>query len=242
MKKHEIFIGIAVFFICAIGVVAFAKYAASAHKAALAQSSVMEAAAAQPPAAASVAPPAASDTPAAMAALAPSAGKPAPAAAPQPVQAKEDPPRDFDDWRLACATPPKGKKQCTMFQRVAVKKDKQQQVALAATVQTGEIKDKDAMKTVTLIRIITPLGTVLTPGMAIKIDEEKEIKVPYSQCLPGGCRADLIFDQPTLDKMRKGKTMFVAYRLPDGKDTTFPISLKGFATALDAMTQTTSKG
>jgi invasion protein IalB len=104
-------------------------------------------------------------------------------------------------------------------------------------VHPAQLKDKPA----TGMRLVTPLGTVLTPGMAIKIDDGKDIKIPYTQCLPGGCMVDVIFDQDMLGKLKAGKSLFVAYRLPNGKDNTLKVSLKGFATAVDAMA-TGSKG
>lgn len=161
------------------------------------------------------------------------------AAAPPGTQAKADAPRDFNDWRLVCETPAKGgKKQCEVFQRVTWSKEKGQGIALTTLVHMGKNKEKD----VTMIRVVTPLGTLLTAGMAIKIDDGKQIKVPYLQCLPGGCLVDMVFDPEMMDKMKKGKTMFVAYRAPNGKDATLPVSLKGFAPALDAMAQTQAKG
>lgn len=158
--------------------------------------------------------------------------------APPGAAAKVDAPRDFNDWRMVCETPAKGgKKQCEVFQRMTWGKEKQG-AALTTLVHMGKVKDKPA----TMIRVVAPLGTLLTAGMAIKIDDGKQIKVPYLQCLPGGCLVDLVFDDEMMEKMKKGKVMFVAYRLPNGKDSTLKVSLKGFAQALDALAQTQTKG
>ncbi|MEZ0224837.1 MAG: invasion associated locus B family protein [Alphaproteobacteria bacterium] len=159
------------------------------------------------------------------------------ASAPPAAQAKADAPKDFNDWRLVCETPAKGgKKQCEVFQRMTWK-DK----GAALTTLVHMVKNKDK-KDVTMIRVVTPLGTLLTPGMAIKIDDGKQIKVPYLQCLPGGCLVDMVFDEEMMDKMKKGKTMIVAYRAGNGKDAKLPVSLKGFGPALDAMAQAQAKG
>jgi invasion protein IalB len=161
------------------------------------------------------------------------------ASAPPAAQGKAEAPKDFSDWRLVCAAPPKGgKKQCEVFQRMTWSKEKGQGTALTTLVHMGKNKDKD----VTMIRVVTPLGTLLTAGMAIKIDDGKQIKVPYLQCLPGGCLVDMVFDPEMMDKMKKGKTMFVAYRAGNGKDAQLPVSLKGFGPALDAMAQAQAKG
>lgn len=159
-------------------------------------------------------------------------------APPASAGAKPDAPRDFNDWRMLCQTPAKGgRKQCEVFQRMTWGKEKQG-AALTTLVQMGKVKDKPT----TMIRVVAPLGTLLTAGMVIKIDDGKQIKVPYLQCLPGGCLVDLVFDDAMMDKMKKGKIMFVAYRLPNGKDSTLKVSLKGFAQALDALAQTQAKG
>jgi invasion protein IalB len=125
-----------------------------------------------------------------------------------------------------------------VFQRILLGRDKAQTVALTTVLHPARLNDKPA----TGMRLVTPLGTALTPGMAIKIDDGKDIKVPYTQCLPVGCLVDMVFDAAMLDKIRTGKILFVAYRGPDGKDSTLKVSLKGLAPALDALAQTVSKG
>lgn len=153
---------------------------------------------------------------------------------------KTDPPKDFDDWRLLCETPDKGEKQCQIFERLTFGKEKEkpQGIALTALVLNTKMNDKPA----TVVRLITPLGTVLAPGIAIKFDDDKEVKVPYWQCFPGGCLVNMVFDDAMMNKMKNGKIMFVAYRMPNGKDATLKVSLKGFAPALEAMNAADSKG
>jgi invasion protein IalB len=109
---------------------------------------------------------------------------------------------------------------------------------LTTVLHPAQFKDKPA----TGMRLIAPLGIALAPGLALKVDDGKDLKVPYTQCLPGGCMVDMVFDQAMLDKMKAGKSLFVAYRLPNGKDSTLQVSLKGLVPALDAMNLSASKG
>ncbi|TAL27320.1 MAG: invasion associated locus B family protein [Alphaproteobacteria bacterium] len=213
--RNKILLGAGIFAAGFLLMGAFAKFAESDNKVPANVPVVLQAVASAPPAAAATA----------AASIAPAAGN-------------TDAPRDFNDWRLVCETPAKGgKKQCEVFQRMMWGKDK----GTALTTLVHMVKNKDK-KDVTMIRVVTPLGTLLTPGMAIKIDDGKQIKVPYLQCLPGGCLVDMVFDQEMMDKMKKGKTLFVAYRAGNGKDAQLPVSLKGFGPALDAMAQAQAKG
>jgi invasion protein IalB len=140
--------------------------------------------------------------------------------------------RDFGDWRLICETSKKsGQEQCAIFQRVLFGKDKPKGVALMMQVRIGKVKDKPA----TMVRLLTPLGTLLPPGMAIKIDDGKDIKVPFLLCLEGGCIVELAFEPDIVSKMKAGKAMLVAYKTPDGKSNTVKVSLKGFSEAVEAL-------
>jgi invasion protein IalB len=151
---------------------------------------------------------------------------------------KAEPARDFSDWRLLCSVPDKGgKRDCQMIQRIMRQKT-DKGAALVTFVRLVKVKDKDSP--MTMMRLVTPMGTILTPGMAIKVDAGKEITAPYWQCRPKvGCLVDLAFDKAMVNKLKEGKAMMVAYRAPDGKTSTVKVSLKGFSQALDAMTQST---
>lgn len=141
--------------------------------------------------------------------------------------------RDFNDWRLICQPGKEGKKQCGIFQRVMFGKDKAKDkgLALVAQMRVGKVKGNPA----TIVRLAAPLGTLLPPGIAMKVDDGKQIKAPFLLCLKGGCIVETVLANDVLTKLKSGKSMLVAYRTPDGKDNTVQLSLKGFTEAHAAL-------
>jgi invasion protein IalB len=150
-----------------------------------------------------------------------------PAAAKPAVTAK-----DYNDWRVACEADPKdaGKKKCDMFQQVMFKDKKH--LALAAHVGNQTVKGQKLVN----LRLVTPLGTMLPAGIAIKIDDDKQKKLPYSFCLPNGCIINMIFDKDMTARLKAGKEMLVAYKSITNKTLTVKVSLIGFSSALNALT------
>lgn len=145
--------------------------------------------------------------------------------------------REFKDWRLVCTAPVKGgKKQCQIVQ--SVRGEGKKSAALTAIIQAGQIKDKP----VAVMVFMLPLGTLLPPGVTLKVDAEKEIKIPYQQCRKGGCMVRVAVDKTRLDKIKAGKSMQVGYKVMDGKGVVAPLSLNGFSQAVDALWQASAKG
>ncbi|MCE9506908.1 MAG: invasion associated locus B family protein [Alphaproteobacteria bacterium] len=147
-----------------------------------------------------------------------------------------EPPRTFKDWRLLCTVPGKdGKKQCQIIQ--VLSEDGKKSVALTTIVHAGQIKEKP----VAVMIFMLPLGTLLPPGMTLKVDDDKEIRIPYQQCRKGGCLVRVAVDKDRLDKIKTGKSMFVGYKVMNGKGKVAQVPLNGFAQALDAMMRESSK-
>jgi invasion protein IalB len=148
-----------------------------------------------------------------------------------------EPARTFKDWRLLCTVPGKdGKKQCQLIQVLGG--DGKKSAALTTIVHAGQIKEKP----VAVMIFMLPLGTLLPPGMTLKVDDGKEIRIPYQQCRKGGCLVRVAVDKDRLDKIKTGKSMFVGYKFMNGEGKVAPVSLNGFAQALDAMMRESSKG
>ena len=148
-----------------------------------------------------------------------------------------EPPRDFKDWRLICTVPDKnGKKRCEIIQVLG--KDGKKSSALTTIVHAGQVKEKP----VAVMLFMVPLGTILPPGMTLKVDAGKEIKIPYQQCRKEGCLVRVAVDKERIDKIKTGKSMLVGYMAPNGKGNVAQVSLNGFAQAFDALLQESSKG
>ncbi len=119
----------------------------------------------------------------------------------------------------------KSVRQCGMLQSTASAERKN--IALTLVMGTS----KQGEKTVTMMRILVPIGVYLPLGIALEIDGSPVGRVPFIRCLPQICTAFAETTAETLGKMRKGaKANFIIYEAP-GVGLTLPISLQGFTAA-----------
>ncbi len=129
------------------------------------------------------------------------------------------------DKTAAAAAQPKTVRQCGMLQSTASSERKN----IALTLVMGTSKQND--KTVTMMRILVPIGVYLPLGIALEIDGSPVGRVPFIRCLPQICTAFAETTDETLGKMRKGANAnFITYEAP-GVGLTLPISLQGFTAA-----------
>ena len=140
------------------------------------------------------------------------------------------------DWKIQCETPapstqgaPAGQKQCGMIQ--TARSDKNPKVGLTLVL----VKGQQNGKTVTMMRVMAPIGVYLPTGVALEVDGGAVGRVPFTRCLPQVCIAFAEASSETLDKMRKGSAAnFIIYEAP-GLGLPMKISLNGFAAAYGAL-------
>ena len=90
---------------------------------------------------------------------------------------------------------------------------------------------KQDKNTITMMRILVPIGVYLPLGIALEIDGAAVGRVPFTRCLPQICTAVAEASKETLKKMRAGaKANFIIYEQP-GVGINLPVSLKGFTAA-----------
>jgi invasion protein IalB len=135
-------------------------------------------------------------------------------------------------WQIQCGEVPAqkdqpSKKQCGMVQ--LTKSEKNERVALSLIV----LKVKQGDKTMTMMRVVVPIGVYLPTGVALEIDKAAVARVPFTRCLPRTCEAFAEASPPTIEKLKKGTAAnFIIYEAP-GLGIPMKISLDGFAAALD---------
>lgn len=81
--------------------------------------------------------------------------------------------------------------------------------------------------------VMVPLGMAIPPGVQVRIDKEKPIKLKYTICHAAGCTAEITSTPELIGKLKKGKELVVIALNMVGKAVGFPISLTGFAKTLD---------
>jgi len=177
------------------------------------------------------------------AATAPAAGDAAAAQTPAPATDKKpDGPgstyiaKTFDDWALQCVHTEDGNDPCQMYQ--LLKDDKGNNVADISMVALA-----GSSKAVAGATIMTPLETMLTQGVVLKIDTNEARSYPFTFCAPIGCFARVGLTAEELAALKKGNKVsmtVVPVAAPD-HPVTVTISLKGFTAAFDAVTKVSAQ-
>jgi invasion protein IalB len=155
------------------------------------------------------------------------------------VSAQQSTSATYSDWVLQCVnqagTP--SKKICEIAQttRVRGKNVTFSRVAVEGPVTKG--------KPVKLIIQLPVNASVRDP---VKLDipgtsPSSELLAPFDRCVPGGCFADIDMKDDVLRRLNGTEGMGkVTFKDAAGRDIAFPLSLKGFHSAFDALTKTYS--
>jgi invasion protein IalB len=97
-------------------------------------------------------------------------------------------------------------------------------------VAVYDAKGKKAQKTV---RLLTPLGLLVPPGVRIAVDKGRPVGGRYMSCLPHGCFAEASVKNSFVAALKKGTTLNVSARNQAGTVVTFAIPAVGFGKVFD---------
>lgn len=137
------------------------------------------------------------------------------------------------DWSIQCARAAEGNDPCQMYQLL-----KDANGTSVADISIFPLPEGG--KAVAGATIMTPLETLLTQNLVLKIDTQDPKVYPYSFCAPVGCISRVGLTPGELDSFRKGNTVtmqIVPVATPD-KPVSLTISLKGFTAAYEAVEKT----
>jgi len=167
------------------------------------------------------------------AAPAPEAAAPAPAPAePAPAEAAPATPAELDvqvfqDWETRCE---KTSGNCFMYHLI---RDKEQNPVSEITM----VKLPDGAEAAAGATVITPLGTLLTQGVVLQIDDAEARQYPFNWCTRSGCFARFGLTDAEVSAMQKGKLArmrIVSVSAPD-QPVILDIPLSGFTAAFKAL-------
>jgi invasion protein IalB len=163
----------------------------------------------------------------------------APAAPTAPAEPKVDITRN-GDWEVACQDVDQNGnkfKACEMRQILVQKETQKEWLRIAVSYNQSE-KTPDGGKK-PILRIFTPLGVLLPPGMEIKIDDTEPMRVQYAVCLsrPPRCLVAGPMDDKLVALLKRGASGTVTFVLPNGKKVAAPFSLNGFTKSFNALPQ-----
>ncbi|HMM14805.1 MAG TPA: invasion associated locus B family protein [Parvibaculum sp.] len=142
--------------------------------------------------------------------------------APKPVIKK------FGVWATRCDLNPKDAKQkeCHAFVDIRVEDGKQRILYLGV----GYIPKKTDGSM--FIFAVTPLGTILPPGLGISIDNKTKFGGPFLFCLPMGCQAEAPLTAEQLKALKSGKELDVIFKHAGQGDVKVPVKLDGYSKAI----------
>jgi hypothetical protein len=91
--------------------------------------------------------------------------------------------------------------------------------------------------------IVTPIETLLTPGIRVRIDDSEPVGIPYTLCEPTGCLARIPLTPENVDAFQAGGEatleIFALVRSELGEIGGVPVpltaSLRGFTAAYNAL-------
>jgi len=132
----------------------------------------------------------------------------------------------YGEWQIRCDTPAGAQtEQCALIQSVTA--EDRPNVGLSLIVL------KTADKKMRLMRVLVPLGVLLTEGLKLNIDNVEVGKTGYVRCLPNGCVAEVVLDDKLLGQLRNGKdATFIIFQTPE-EGIGIPLSLNGFGQGYD---------
>lgn len=133
----------------------------------------------------------------------------------------------FGDWRHECTKPPGARTElCAITQDVT--DETNADVGLSVHVQklpSGE----------SLLRVVAPLGVLLTHNLAVRVDGDYLGEAPFLRCYVLGCQAQIEIDDKLRAKLTGGKTLLLVIHRTAEQGVGIPISLNGFPQAFAAL-------
>ena len=160
------------------------------------------------------------------------AADPAPAATAKTNDAKKPVIKRFDTWSTRCETEPESKEMsktaCHAFVDVRAGEKKQPILYFGVGYTPNKKGELFAFA-------MTPLGSLLVPGVGINIDDTEKFGGPYAFCLPTGCQAEIKLTDKQVKAMKSGKTMEVLFRLMGQGVVKVPVNLAGFSAAIASL-------
>jgi invasion protein IalB len=145
----------------------------------------------------------------------------------------------FTDWELRCITAAEEgqAERCEMFQLLLDEQDNPVAV-FRVSVPLVDVEDQVAAAV-----IVTPIETLLTPGIRVRIDDSEPVGVPYTLCEEPGCLARIPLTEENVEAFKAGGDVFLdifaLVRSDLGEIGGVPValsaSLRGFTAAYDAL-------
>lgn len=139
---------------------------------------------------------------------------------------------NFGTWSTRCQPNPQtGKDVCHAFVDVRITNEEQKVRVLYLAIGYVPEEGKEGMFALAL----TPLGTLLPPGIGFQVDGQEKFGGPFAFCFSGGCQSDLLLTDEKIAQLRAGAELKVAYVDIRRGQIEIPVGLDGISKALDSL-------
>lgn len=138
-----------------------------------------------------------------------------------PAQAQQPP---QNGWYKVCAKQEDNDICNTQFQSVAATGQ------LVTAVSLAEIKGKINRR---IFQITVPTGRIIPAGIKVKVDDKKEVTIPYTLCVPQSCMAEVQLDDNLITLLKSGSNLSITSTNFQNKPNPVQVTLGGFTAAYD---------
>ncbi|MCB1450770.1 MAG: invasion associated locus B family protein [Nitratireductor sp.] len=101
---------------------------------------------------------------------------------------------------------------------------------LVTAVSLMEAKGKENRKG---LQVIVPPGRLIPAGIKVKVDDGKEVTLPYYVCLPDRCIAEVPLDDAIVTTFKGGGKLTLTSTNFQNKPNPVEVTLEGFTAAFD---------
>jgi invasion protein IalB len=133
---------------------------------------------------------------------------------------------DLGSWIKICMEEPSldNKEVCLVTQEARAETGE-----FISAVTVGSLVEEDQK----ILRAMVPIGSILTPGFAVQIDEADPQPGQYTQCLPQACYGELQIDSEFVNSLKRGSNLIVYWIDHEGQQRGLGFTLMGFTKAYD---------
>ena len=131
------------------------------------------------------------------------------------------------DWEIVCAT---SQPDLCVMRQIGETADGKRVMEVRVR-KLEDVKTEDGQVVPAAIRILTPLGTILPPGVQVSVDGSEPRTGLFEICLPQGCIVEDPMSEEFLGRLKAGATARMTFGMLQQGELNVDISLNGFTKA-----------
>lgn len=134
-------------------------------------------------------------------------------------------------WEIVCAS---AQPELCVMRQIGKTADGKRLLEVRVRKLDG-VKTKDGQAVPAAIRILTPLGTILPPGVKVSVDGSEPRTGLFEVCLPQGCIVEDPMSEEFLGRLKAGAVAKMTFGLIQQGETSIDLSLNGFTKAFGSL-------